>query len=128
MKLDPRWSLDMNAGPIFVQIAEGVRRRLARGDLAPGDKLPSARDLAADLGVNPNTVVHAYALLEEMDVIETRRGLGTFVRATAPVAAMRTEMLTRAAEAFVGEVRALRVSARDALALAKEMLDADRKA
>ena len=54
----------MEAGPIYVQIGENVRRLMAREDLRLGDKLPSARELAQLLGVNPNTVVHAYSRLE----------------------------------------------------------------
>jgi GntR family transcriptional regulator len=114
----------MDAGPIFLQIAENVRRRLARGDLAPGEKLPSGRDLAAELGVNPNTVVHAFAELERMNVIETKRGLGTFVRADAPVAAMRSEMLRTAARAFVGELRALGVPSEEGFEVLREVLHA----
>ena len=118
------WQLDMNAGPIFVQIASGVRRMLARGDLAPGQKLPSARDLAAELGVNPNTIVHAFAELERMAVIETKRGLGTFVRKDAPVASLRHDMLRAAANAFSAEVRALGISKGEALGVLREVLDA----
>jgi GntR family transcriptional regulator len=118
------WQLDMNAGPIFVQIASGVRRMLARGDLAPGQRLPSARDLAAELGVNPNTIVHAFAELERMAVIETKRGLGTFVRKDAPVAALRHDLLQAAAAAFSAEVTALGISKGEALGVLKEVLDA----
>jgi GntR family transcriptional regulator len=118
------WQLDMNAGPIFVQIASGVRRMLARGDLAPGQKLPSARDLAAELGVNPNTIVHAFAELERMAVIETKRGLGTFVRKDAPVASLRHDMLRAAATAFSAEVRALGISKGEAIGVLREVLDA----
>lgn len=118
------WQLDMNAGPIFVQIASGVRRMLARGDLAPGQKLPSARDLAAELGVNPNTIVHAFAELERMAVIETKRGLGTFVRKDAPVTSLRHDMLRAAATAFSAEVRALGISRGEAIGVLREVLDA----
>ncbi|MCK5246245.1 GntR family transcriptional regulator, partial [Candidatus Bipolaricaulota bacterium] len=94
------WSLDMSVGPIFEQIAKNVHQMLARGALKPGDKLPSARDLAARLSVNPNTIVHAYNQLEAQDVIEKRRGLGTFVREDAPVTGMKREMLHQAANAY----------------------------
>jgi GntR family transcriptional regulator len=118
------WIIDMAAGPIFQQIAENVRRLLARGDLAPGEKLPSGRDLAAALGVNPNTVVHAFAELERMNVIESKRGLGTFVREDAPVAEMRRDMLRAAAKSFAAEVQAIGVSDQEGLAALKEVLDA----
>ena len=118
------WVLDMDAGPIFEQIGKNVRRLLARGDLRPGEKLPSARDLAETLSVNPNTIVHAYAQLEAQEVIEKRRGLGTFVREDAPVETMRQDMLRRIADTFVNEVRQLGVESEEAMAALKEAWDA----
>ena len=113
----------MDAGPIYVQIGENVRRLIAREDLRPGDKLPSARELAQVLGVNPNTVVHAYQMLEIEDVIETRRGLGTFIRADAPVMRTKQEMLRKAAQHYAAEVQALDVSQEEAISMFKEVLD-----
>ncbi len=124
MTIDRAWPVNMDAGPIFVQIANHVRQMLARGEIVPGDKLPSARDLAAGLGVNPNTVAHAFAELERTGVIETKRGLGTYVRDGAPVAAMRRDMLRAAATAFAAEAAALGVSAPEALGALKEALNA----
>ncbi len=122
--MNGNWRLDMNAGPIFLQIASDVRRMLARGDLTPGEKLPSARDLAVDLGVNPNTIVHAFAELERMGVIETKRGLGTYVREDAAVDAMRADLLRAAAVAFVSEMGALRVTRPEALGALEEVWNA----
>ena len=124
MKTDTGWMLDMDAGPIYVQIGVRVREQLACGDLTPGDKLPSARDLAARLSVNPNTVVHAFERLEADGVIETKRGLGTFVREDAPVAKMRAEILRAATERYVNDVKRLGVSQEEALAALKEAWDA----
>jgi GntR family transcriptional regulator len=118
------WALEMDAGPIFEQIGTNVRRLLARGELRPGEKLPSARDLAEALSVNPNTVVHAYAELESQGIIEKRRGLGTFVREDAPVKPMKAEMLKASAKAFVNDVAALGVDRDEASAAVKEAWDA----
>lgn len=118
------WLIDMDAGPIFVQIAKNVRRFLARGDLTVGDKLPSARDLAARLSVNPNTVVHAYSELEVQGVLETKRGLGTFVREDAPVETMQHDLLRSAAMRYASELRRLGVSTKEAMAVLQEVLDA----
>ena len=118
------WTIDMDAGPIYVQIGQNVRRLIAREDLRPGDKLPSARELAQVLGVNPNTVVHAYSRLEFEGMIETRRGLGTFVRADAPVRTTKKEILTKAAKRYATEVQALDVSQEEAMNVLKEVLDA----
>jgi GntR family transcriptional regulator len=119
-----RWTLDMSAGPIFEQIAKNVRQMLARGALRPGDKLPSARELAALLSVNPNTIVHAYGELESQGVIEKRRGLGTFVRDDAPITGLKHEMLHEAATAYADESRQLDATIHEAIDAIKEAWDA----
>ena len=83
--------------PIYRQIMDGVRFSVAAGALVAGDRLPSVRELAVALGVNPTTIQKAYRELEHLAVIETRRGQGTFVAAGAPVAEgeERMEKVTR---------------------------------
>jgi GntR family transcriptional regulator len=77
--------IDPGSGvPIYRQIMDGVRYAVAGGALAAGDRLPSVRDLATALGVNPTTIQKAYGELEHLGVIETRRGQGTFVAETPP--------------------------------------------
>jgi GntR family transcriptional regulator len=70
--------------PIYEQIVSQVVFAVAGGDLGPGDLVPSVRDLAAELVINPNTVARAYQELERLGVVETRRGLGMAVTADAP--------------------------------------------
>ena len=65
--------------PIFSQIVEQVRAGIARGALKPGDRIPTVRDLAREILVNPNTVAKAYQMLEAAGVTRTRRGAGTFI-------------------------------------------------
>ncbi len=101
------WHIEPEKGPIYAQIAAEVKRMLARGELRPGEKLPSARTLAEEARVNPNTVVHAYAELEREGITETRRGLGTFVREDVDVAAIRQALLEEAARGYARAVRAL---------------------
>jgi GntR family transcriptional regulator len=72
--------------PLHAQIAEGIHLAIARGELGPGDQLPTVRQLSVELRVNSNTVARVYAELERSGVVETRRGLGTFVRARPRVA------------------------------------------
>ncbi len=74
IRLDPK-----DVRPIYVQIMDEVRRSLVVGSLAPDDPLPSVRQLASELRVNPNTVSQAYRELERQGVVEARRGSGTFV-------------------------------------------------
>ena len=77
-------SLDArDATPIYAQLDRGLRAAIASGRLKVGDQLPTVRQLAVDLRVNANTVARVYADLERAGVLETRRGVGSFVRATA---------------------------------------------
>lgn len=68
-----------NAPPIYEQIIHQLKDLIAKGVLLPGDKIPTIRELAASLVVNPNTIAKAFQELERQHVIETFRGKGTFV-------------------------------------------------
>jgi GntR family transcriptional regulator len=65
--------------PIYKQIVDQVRRMVASGQLSAGDELPSVRDVAQSLAVNPMTISKAYSLAEAAGILERRRGLGMFV-------------------------------------------------
>jgi len=108
------WDLDLESGPIYAQIVRGVERMLASGKMKPGEKLPSARELAAELKVNPNTVIHAFSQLEMAQITETKRGLGTFVREDVNVEGIRLRILQEAALRFLTEVQSLGLSLEDA--------------
>ena len=72
--------IDTKSGvPFYRQIIEQLKFAMARGDLQPGDQLPTVRQLAVDLSVNPNTVIRAYRELEIGEMLETHQGSGTFV-------------------------------------------------
>ena len=71
---------DDSAVPVYVQVREQLLAAIGRGELRRGEQLPSVRDVAAALAINPNTVNRAYAELERDGVVETRRGRGTFIR------------------------------------------------
>ena len=68
--------------PIYAQLERALRAAIASGRLAIGDRLPTVRQLAVDLRVNANTVARVYAELERAGVIETKRGVGSFVTST----------------------------------------------
>lgn len=65
--------------PIYIQIADAISDRVLSGDLKPGARIPSVREWAAEIGVNPNTVARSYELLTERGVIFNRRGIGFFL-------------------------------------------------
>lgn len=65
--------------PIFAQIVHQIRQGVARGRLRSGDRIPTVRELARELLVNPNTVAKAYQRMEQAGVITTRRGSGSFI-------------------------------------------------
>lgn len=73
-------SLDFRSGiPIYVQIMDQIRQRVASGELSPGDQLPTVRQLATELRINWNTVARAYKLLDEAGLISTQQGRGTYI-------------------------------------------------
>ncbi|HWZ28924.1 MAG TPA: GntR family transcriptional regulator [Gemmatimonadales bacterium] len=78
-QLDPR-----SPTPLYAQIAERLRVAIVTRELAPAEMLPSVRQLAASLRVNPATVVQAYRALENEGFIEMRQGMGTYVREVSP--------------------------------------------
>jgi GntR family transcriptional regulator len=74
------FTLDPKSGvPFYRQIIERVKYGIARGLLSPGDQLPTVRQLATDLSINPNTVLRAYREMEIEGVLDTQQGSGTFV-------------------------------------------------
>jgi len=81
-----------DAAPIWRQIEEALRRLVASGALAPGAVVPSVREMATDLRVNPATVAKAYQRLADAGILAVRRGEGTFV-ATSPPPIARAERL-----------------------------------
>ncbi|HMV48088.1 MAG TPA: GntR family transcriptional regulator [Blastocatellia bacterium] len=75
--------------PIYAQLERAIRFAIATDRLRIGEQLPTVRQLAVDLKINANTVAKVYAELERVGVLETRRGIGTFVSARQPASAMR---------------------------------------
>jgi GntR family transcriptional regulator len=75
-----RFRLDADSGvPVYRQIIDQVQGGLASGALASGDQLPTVRQVAVDLAINPNTVLRAYKELEIRGVLDTQQGTGTFI-------------------------------------------------
>ena len=80
-----QFALDLHSGvPVYRQLIDQVRGGLASGSLAAGDQLPTVRQLAVDLAINPNTVMRAYRELELGGLLETHQGTGTFISDKKP--------------------------------------------
>ena len=72
--------IDFRSGiPIYLQVVERIKERLAAGKLQPGDQLPTVRSLALELRVNFNTIARAYRIMDEAGIISTQQGRGTYI-------------------------------------------------
>jgi GntR family transcriptional regulator len=107
----PTFSVDSTSPtPIYAQLDRSIRAAIATGVLELGAQLPTVRQLAVDLAVNANTVAKVYAQLERDGMLETRRGVGTFVRESpTPQAARahRERELRELIQRFVGDAALL---------------------
>ena len=98
-----------------MQIKEQVYRQIARGDLSPGDRLPSVREAAIHFSVNPNTVQRAFQELEREGVTETRRGQGSFVvEDPTLVERLRSRLAEESVRRCVEEMAYLQIDAEQA--------------
>lgn len=97
--------LDLDSGvPVYAQIRSQIEAHVQAGNLSTGDRLPTVRDLAADLGIAPGTVMRAYRELEHRGTVATRRRTGTVI--TARSRPQPDDSLHLRAAAFAGEARA----------------------
>ena len=121
--VDPKAAL-----PIYRQIIDQIRRGVAAGLLEPGDQLPSVRELAARLLVNPNTVARVYRDLERDGLLETRRGQGTYISADAAAMAEseRRRLIADQLREVARDVRAFGLSEEAALELFRDILTDER--
>ncbi|BCE05741.1 HTH-type transcriptional repressor YtrA [Bacillus paralicheniformis] len=102
--------------PIYRQIAEQLFKKMIRGEIKPGEKLPSVRELAVQTQVNPNTIQRTYNEMERMGVVETRRGQGTFVvEHTEVIDDLKREMRSEVIGQFVQSMEELGLSKQDML-------------
>lgn len=93
LNINPRSPL-----PVYQQIVRGIKEAVVRGYVKPGQRLPTVRELAAEFGVNHNTVAKSYQELERDGVIETLRSKGTYISEVQPVVPDRLKRLERVRE------------------------------
>ncbi len=131
MATETTWiSIDPRSGvPFYRQIIDKILLAVVAGDLRPGDRLPTVRQLAIDLQVNPNTVARAYRELEIRNIVSTQRGTGTFIAAEPGVAqdqAKRMEFLEKFCDEWVAEAGKFGFSLRELAEALRDRL-ADRR-
>ena len=109
--------------PIYQQIIDEIKRAVARADLKPGDKLPSHRDMAREIKVNPNTVQRAYREMEQERLVATLRGQGTFISDDPTLLhKIRREMADSSVSSFLREMVALGFTEKMIISLVTERL------
>ena len=110
-----------SALPIYLQVETAIKREIATGRIALGEKLPSSRDLALQYTINPNTASRVYKELENEGICFTRRGLGTFVSEDPNlVKRLKKEMAQELLEQFLEGMRKLGISSEEAVELIRK--------
>ena len=120
-----RFGLDLHTGvPVYRQLIDQVRAGIASGTLSAGDQLPTVRQLAVDLQINPNTVMRAYRELELGGLLETHQGTGTFISDRKPEnkPAERERLLVQMAAEFAARAGAAGFTLEELMDRLREML------
>lgn len=120
------FELDFRSGiPIYAQIVERVKELLTSGELKAGDQLPTVRALAQELRVNFNTVARAYRILDEMGIISTQQGRGTYILEIPPPEAlmrMREQVLLDLTRRYLADAMQLEFTPDEILRVVQEQL------
>ncbi|MBI5117964.1 GntR family transcriptional regulator [Candidatus Poribacteria bacterium] len=116
--------------PLYLQIAQELKHSIAMGSVLSGEQLPSVREVAEQITVNPNTVAKAYRELELQGIVETRRGTGTFVARTVPNISKeeRERVVSRLIDKALDEARRLQIPDDELAHIVSERIEAFRQA
>ena len=120
-----QFALDLRSGvPVYRQLMDQVRGAMASGTLKPGDQLPTVRQLAVNLEINPNTVVRAYRELELGGLLETHQGTGTFIanKKVEKASAERERQLVQMAGEFAARAGAAGFALEDLIDRLRDLL------
>jgi len=110
-----------NSKPIYLQIIENIKKQLIRGELNIGDKIISQREYAQKMKVNPNTVQRAYREMENMNLVETLRGQGTFIcKRPEMLDQIKEEMAENIMRNFLLEMKSIGFSDEKTISLVKQ--------
>lgn len=109
-----------NRDPVYVQVVRNFKEKIAIGELMPGEEIPSRRELANLLKINPNTAQRAYKEMEEQGLIHTERNHPSKITTDAKILGMvREELLVEAVDTFVTSVRSINVPVDELLNLVR---------
>lgn len=119
--------LDFRSGvPIYIQIMDQIKELVAAGELAPGEQLPTVRQLATELQVNFNTVARAYRMLDEAGVISTQHGRGTYIcdlPGEETNQQLRQESIEEITKRYLYEARKMNYSPEEVAAMIHKYID-----
>lgn len=122
------WNLTSDR-PIFSQIMDIISQNIISGKYAPGEKLPSVRDLAAQAAVNPNTMQKALAELEKTGLVFAKRTSGRYITEdTVMIKELKTQMAQEKIQAFLNSMENLGISKEETAALLTEILEGEKQA
>ena len=111
-----------NKEPIYLQIVELVKKNIATGDLVPGEKLPSVREMSKDLGVNPNTLQRSYGELERLGITYTRRGIESFIsEGDNSMNNLKIDMGKELAKKFIQDMESIGIEKEEAIKILKSV-------
>lgn len=109
-----------NRDPVYMQVIRNFKEKIANGELVPGDEIPSRRELANMLKINPNTAQRAYKEMEEQGLIHTEKNHPSKITKDMKILGMvREELLVEAVDTFVASVRSINVPVDELLNLVK---------
>lgn len=108
-----KWQFD-SMRPIFLQLTEQIKERIINEELKPGERLPSVREIAADAGVNPNTVQRAMQELEREGIVNSQRTSGRFLMEEEDmIKKIKTDLAAKHLESFLDNMKRLGFSKRE---------------
>lgn len=114
--------------PIYQQIMDGIKQRIATGDWTQGQKLPSVRELAVQAGVNPNTMQKALAELEREGLLYTKRTAGRFVAEQEGITTeLQEEMMEKYVEEFIANMKSLGYTLSDITEIFQKKTEQERR-
>ena len=117
------WKLD-DSRPIWMQLEEQLTRRILSGWYEAGEKLPTVRDLAAEAGVNPNTMQKAFTELERSGLVYTQRTNGRYITEDQErISRVREELARECTQSYLSNIRRLGYEREQALALAQKIIE-----